>query len=159
MSLAMGLPFCKECTSYYRKLAAKMIQIQQEERQEHWGQAWDKPHQQQVQWHEHEHAQDAQHLSMHWERVVFVTLFWCRVTCTSWLKVFLSLISSTFIVIHERFSLSSSSPSTIPMNERKWINIEPPDEYTIDTIFRIILSVNQLSVYGSFMWRIWEPSR
>ena len=31
------------------------------------------------------------------------------VTCTSWLKVFLSLISSTFIVIHERFSLSSFS--------------------------------------------------
>ena len=31
------------------------------------------------------------------------------VTCTSWLKVFLSLISSTFIVIHERFSSSSFS--------------------------------------------------
>ena len=77
--------FCKEYTSYYRKLATKTIQIQQEERHEHWGQAWDKPHQQQVQWHEHEHTQDAQHLSMHWERVVFVTL-WCWVTCTIWLK-------------------------------------------------------------------------
>ena len=31
------------------------------------------------------------------------------VTCTSWFKVFLSLISSTFIVINERFSLSSFS--------------------------------------------------
>ena len=31
------------------------------------------------------------------------------VTCTSWLKVFLSLIPSTFIVIHERFSLTSLS--------------------------------------------------
>ena len=59
--------------------------IQHEELQKHWGQAWDKPHQQQVQWHEHEHAQDAQHLSMHWERVVIVTL-WCWVTCTIWLK-------------------------------------------------------------------------
>ena len=76
---------CEEYTSYYRKLATKTVSIQQEELQEHWGQAWDKPHQQQVQWHEHEHAQDAQHLSMHWERVVFVTL-WYWVTCTSWLK-------------------------------------------------------------------------
>ena len=75
---------CKD-TSYYRKLATKTVYIQQEELHEHWGQAWDKPHQQQVQWHEHRHAQDAQHLSMHWERVVFVTL-WCWVTCTIWLK-------------------------------------------------------------------------
>ena len=50
--------FCKEYTSYYRELATETVQMQ------HWGQAWDKPHQQQVQWHEHEHAQDAQHLSM-----------------------------------------------------------------------------------------------
>ena len=36
------------------------------------------------------------------------------VTCTSQLKVFLSLISSTLIVIHERFSLTSpSSLSTL----------------------------------------------
>ena len=55
---------CKEYISYYKKLATETIQIQHEERQGHWGQAWDKPHQQQVQWHEHEHAQDAQHLSM-----------------------------------------------------------------------------------------------
>ena len=76
---------CKEYTSYYRNLDTKIVSIQRQELQEHWGQAWDKPHQQQVQWHEHEHAQDAQHLSMYWERVVFVTL-WCWVTCISWLK-------------------------------------------------------------------------
>ena len=31
----------KEYTYYYRKLATETIQIQHEERQEHWGQAWD----------------------------------------------------------------------------------------------------------------------
>ena len=66
--------WCKEYTSYNRKLDTKTENIQHEQRHEHWGQAWDKPHQQQVRWREHRHAQDAQHLSMHWERVVFVFL-------------------------------------------------------------------------------------
>ena len=62
---------CKEYISYYRKLATKIVYLQPEQQHEHWEQAWDKPHQQQVQWHEHRHAQVA-HVSMHWERVVFV---------------------------------------------------------------------------------------
>ena len=43
--------------------------------------------------------------AMHWELVVFVTL-WCWVTCTSWLKC---LWVSFVIHVHERFSLSSPS--------------------------------------------------
>ena len=54
---------CKDHTSFYRKLATETVYLQPEQRHEHWGQAWDKPHQQ-VQWQEHEHAQHAQRLSM-----------------------------------------------------------------------------------------------
>ena len=103
---------CKEYTSYYRKLATKTVYIQQEELHDHWGQAWDKPHQQQVQWHEQRHAQDAQHLSMHWERVVFVTL-WCWVTCTIWLKFWVpSPLSLSTSICPSPSSPTSSSSCT-----------------------------------------------
>ena len=103
---------CKEYTSYNRKLATETIQLQHEERHEHWGQAWDKPHQQQVQWHEHEHAQDSQHSEHERKRAPCHTL-WCWFTRTSWLKFWVpschpctcaSLLEFTSLTLH--FDLS-----------------------------------------------------
>ena len=95
--------WCKEYTSCHRKLATETLQTQQEERHEYWGQAWDKPHQQQVQ---HEHAQHAQHLSMN-ARAHLVTLF----DVGSHAPRGSSSESHHVIHVHVRLSLSSLSTS------------------------------------------------
>ena len=71
-------------------MATKTVYLQHEQQHERWGQAWHKLHQQQ--WHEHRHAQVAQPVSTA-RRARSLRLLICD-TCTSWLKVFLSLTSS-----------------------------------------------------------------
>ena len=94
---------CKGYTSQHRKLTTETLQLQHEQRHVHWGQAWDQPHQQQVQlpW----TRARCTSLEQEHKRTTCHTL-WCRVTCTSWFQSEFRHLSSMYMCVSPWVHLS-----------------------------------------------------